>query len=118
MFAGSPPRPIAVRVEGSTLPVSPLNRAARIFLALTAACGLQFPLTLADARSLGMTAVGGIVTYFRFFTILTNFLIAVQASVAVCLPNSPRGRVFLHPGVSAACTVYIGPLGMTAAKIA
>jgi hypothetical protein len=66
---------------------------------------------LANTRSLGMTAVGGIITYFSFFTILTNFLIAVQASVALCAPDSPLGRFFLRPGVTAASTVYISLVG-------
>jgi hypothetical protein len=98
------------------LPLPSLNKTARVFLALTAVCGwvgllLQFPLTLANTRSLGMTSVGGIVTYFSFFTILTNFLIAIQASVAACLPSSNLGRVFLRPGVTAASTVYIAFVG-------
>jgi hypothetical protein len=98
------------------LQVPSLNKTARTFLALTAVCGwvgllLQFPLTLANTRSLGMTSVGGIVTYFSFFTILTNFLIAIQASVAACLPGSNLGRFFLRPSVTAACTVYIAFVG-------
>jgi hypothetical protein len=58
-----------------------------------------------------MTSAGGIVTYFSFFTILTNFLIAIQASVAACLPSSNLGRFFLRPGVTAASTVYIAFVG-------
>ena len=56
---------------------------------------LQFPISLANCRSLGMTSVGGIVTYFSYFTILTNFLIAALATVVVCIPNSALGRFFL-----------------------
>jgi hypothetical protein len=98
------------------LPLASLNKIARVFLALTAVCGwvgllLQFPLTLANARSLGMTSPGGILTYFSFFTILTNFLIAIQASVAACLPSSNLGRFLLRPGVTAASTVYIAFVG-------
>jgi hypothetical protein len=72
---------------------------------------MQVPLTLAHCRALGMTTIAGMVTYFSFFTILTNLLVVLGLSFSLCLPESPWGRFFSRPSVTSATTVYIALVG-------
>jgi hypothetical protein len=107
---------------GAGLADSPSNKGARIFMAIIAAagwCGLliQLPLTLANCRALGMTTNAGILTYFSFFTIVTNLVVAVGLSFMLFLPETRWGRFFSSPGVTGATTVYIAMVGGTYALL-
>jgi len=46
-------------------------------------------------------------TYFGYFTILTNILVALAFSVSWLSPNSALARFFLKPNVRAAIALYI-----------
>jgi len=72
---------------------------------------MQVPLTLANCRALGMTTIAGMVTYFSFFTVVTNLLVVLGLSFSLCLPEYPWGRFFSSPGVTSATTVYIALVG-------
>jgi hypothetical protein len=92
------------------------NTAMRIYMALTALVGwlallLQFPLTIAISRANGMSMVGAIITYFSFFTILTNLLVVLGLTYSLWMPSSRGGRFFSRPVVIAGITVYIAMVG-------
>jgi hypothetical protein len=60
----------------------------RAYMAVRAIAGwfallLQFPLTIAISLSNGMSMPGAVITYFSFFTILTNLMVTV-ALTAIC----------------------------------
>jgi hypothetical protein len=102
--------------HSAALTGAPSSNAARIFMALIAVAGwigllLQLPLTLANCRALGMSTIAGIAAYLSFFTIVTNLIVAVGLSFSLCLPESPWGRFFSRPGVTAATTAYIVLVG-------
>jgi hypothetical protein len=93
------------------------NTAMRIYMALTALVGwfallLQFPLSIATSRANGMSMAGAIITYFSFFTILTNLLVVLGLTLSLCLPNSSGGRFFSRPVVIAGITAYIAMVGL------
>ena len=75
------------------------------------ALALQLYLVLVQSRP-GLAMLGAVITYFSFFTILTNLLVALVFS-AIAL-RRPGGRVqFLSsPSVQAATTVYIVIVGV------
>jgi hypothetical protein len=93
-----------------------LNTPMRIYMAVIACLAwiallLQFPITIATSRSNGMSLIAAIFTYFSFFTILTNLLVAVGLTFALCAPNSSWGSFFLRPVVTSAVAVYIAMVG-------
>jgi hypothetical protein len=81
----------------------------RIYAATGAVLGwfalaLQLYLMLIQAPTAVMSTV---ITFFSFFTILTNCLVAlVFTAVAVC-PRDGWGQFFLRPSVQASTAVYI-----------
>ena len=54
-----------------------------------------------------------ITRYFSFFTILTNIMVAICATVLWLKPNSKWGSFFSKPGILTALTVYITIVGVT-----
>ena len=75
------------------------------------ALALQLYLVLVQSRP-GLAMLGAVITYFSFFTILTNLLVALVFS-AIAM-RRPAGRVqFLSSSsVQAATTVYIAIVGV------
>ncbi len=53
-----------------------------------------------------------IIRYFSFFTILTNFIVAICATVLWAQPATRLGGYFLMPAVVTAITVYITVVGV------
>jgi hypothetical protein len=72
---------------------------------------LQFPLSIAISRANGLTIVGAVVTYFSFFTILTNLLVALQLTLSLWMPNSTIGSYFSRTAVTSATAAYIAMVG-------
>jgi hypothetical protein len=53
-----------------------------------------------------------IIRYFSFFTILTNLIVALCATVLLLKPKSKRGDFFSKPSTLTAITVYITIVGV------
>jgi hypothetical protein len=94
----------------------------RIFAAFGALLGwfalvLQLALMLAQAPAGAAALLGTVITYFSFFTILTNFLVALVFT-AVALSSGNRGIVaewgqfFCRPSVQAGTAAYIVIVGI------
>jgi hypothetical protein len=88
----------------------------RVLIATTAVTGwfgliLQFPISIATSRAAGMTLIGSVVTYFSFFTILTNLLAATTLTFSLW-PESRWGRFFSRPIVTSGVTVYMAMVGI------
>ena len=93
------------------------NTIRKGYLAVTAISGwfalvLQFPLSVAVSRSNGMSRFGAVVTYFSFFTILTNVLVAVGITCYLCIPTSTWGRFFARATVQSGLAAYIATVGV------
>jgi hypothetical protein len=93
------------------------NVVMRTYMFLTALVGwfalvLQFPLSIATSRASGMSMVGAILTYFSFFTILTNLLVVVGLTFSLGMPDSKGGRFLSRPQVIAGITVSIAMVGL------
>jgi len=73
---------------------------------------LQFPLSIATSHANGLTTAEAILTYFSFFTILTNLVGAVSLTLPLLWPNSSSGRFFSRPPVIAGVTVSIAMVGL------
>jgi hypothetical protein len=56
--------------------------------------------------------LGAVITYFSFFTILTNFLVALVFTVAAVRPRAAWGQWVLRPSVQASTAVYIAIVGI------
>lgn len=95
------------------------NRSAgRMLMAITAfaawfAVGLQLPLSIKVSLGNGLSVVSALVTYFSFFTILTNLLVASVLTVALFAPRSRWGNWASSPSVLAATALYITTVGLT-----
>jgi hypothetical protein len=86
----------------------------RVYAALGAFLGwfalaLQLYLMLVQAPAAMLSAV---ITYFSFFTILTNFLVALVFTAAAVRPRAQWGQWMLRPSVQASTAVYIAIVGM------
>jgi hypothetical protein len=77
------------------------------------ALALQFYLMIALAPHQGSAIASTIVTYFSFFTILTNLLVALVLSFSTWGRGGRRGRFFAKPGIQSATLVYITVVGVT-----
>jgi hypothetical protein len=89
----------------------------RLLIILTALAGwtgllIQLPITIANSRALGMSFPAAVLTYFSFFTILTNLLVATGLTFSLW-PGTPAGAFFSRPTVTAALLVYIATVGIT-----
>ena len=86
----------------------------RLYAALGAFLGwfalaLQLYLMLVQAPA---AMLGAVITYFSFFTILTNFLVALVFTAAAIRPRAPWGQWVLRPSVQASTAVYIAIVGI------
>src|SRR5271156_3353560 len=79
------------------------SRALVIALAALAWCGvlLQLYLSLHSAIEKGEGVVGGLVSYFGYFTIVTNFLVCISLTTPLIAPASSAGRFFARSDVTA-----------------
>ena len=85
------------------------NAPMRIYATIGALAGwlaltLQLYLMLVVAPGRAMAVVGTVVTFFSFFTVLTNLLVAL---VFTFVARQGDGGFFRRPGVQAAAAVYI-----------
>jgi hypothetical protein len=87
----------------------------RIYAAVGALLGwfalvLQLYLMLVQAP--GPERLGAVITYFSFFTILTNILAALVFTAVALQPKGGWGPWLCRPSVQAATAVYIAVVGM------
>jgi hypothetical protein len=88
--------------------------AMRMYAALGAVLGwfalaLQLYLMLVQAPA---ALLGVVITYFSFFTILTNLLVTLVFTVAAIRPRAGWGQIPLRPSVQAGTAVYIAIVGV------
>ena len=72
---------------------------------------IQLELVLFARWQSGASVVGGLVSYFSFFTILTNTLAASVLTCAADTPPSKARAFFLQPWVSSGIAVSIIVVG-------
>ena len=86
----------------------------RVYAAVGASLGwfalaLQLYLMLVQAPAAVLDAV---ITYFSFFTILTNLLVALVFTAAALCARAAWGQWVLRPSVQASAAVYIAIVGI------
>jgi hypothetical protein len=87
----------------------------RIYAAVGALVGwfaLALQLYLMLVRASGPERLGAVITYFSFFTILTNILTASVFTAVVLQLQGRWGQLLRGPSVQAASAVYIAIVGM------
>jgi hypothetical protein len=89
----------------------------RIYAIVTAILGwfalaLQCYLTVTLSISNGKTLFAGLITFFSYFTILTNLLVAVVLSLSVWAPNARWGNFVSRATVQSGTAVYIAIVGI------
>lgn len=77
-----------------------------------AGLGIQLYLIFFARLSVGASLLGGLVSFFSYFTVLTNTLVAVVLTCAVTDRESATRRWFLQPWVSSGITVSIAVVGL------
>lgn len=88
-----------------------MERAFRGLIALTAWAGLSIQLWLLVSGGAFDTPALAVWRFLAFFTILTNLIVAVTASVSVVAPGSPAGRLVSGANARAAVVLYIALVG-------
>lgn len=88
------------------------NNAKQVLMVATAAAAwfallLQFPLTMRTSIDNGMNVIGAILTYFSFFTLLTNLIVALVLTFSLLAPNSSLGRFLSSPVATTGTALYI-----------
>ncbi len=68
---------------------------------------LQLVLSIQLATTNGNPAVQGLVTYFGFFTVLTNIFVALVLTLPALAASNPAGRFFARPPVQACAATSI-----------
>jgi hypothetical protein len=87
----------------------------RIYAAVGALLGwfaLVLQLYLMLVHSPAPERLGAVITYFSFFTILTNILTASVFTAVAFQPKDGMGKWLCRPSVQAATAVYIAIVGM------
>jgi len=87
----------------------------RIYAAVGALLGwfaLALQLYLMLVQAPGPERLDAVITYFSFFTILTNILTAVVFTAVALQPKAGWGQWLRRPSVQAATAVYIAIVGM------
>jgi hypothetical protein len=87
----------------------------RIYAVVGALLGwfaLALQLYLMLVQSSGPAMLGTVITYFSFFTILTNLLTALVFTAIAFSPETGWGQWFRSPSVQAATAVYIAIVGI------
>jgi hypothetical protein len=59
----------------------------------------------------GMSVIAAIMTYFSFFTLLTNLLVALVLTVSLLAAHSRWGRFYTRPAVGTGTALYIAMVG-------
>lgn len=77
------------------------------------ALGLQLYIMLKNAPANGLTRLSATGNFLSFFTIWTNFLVAITLVSLLFAPSSRLGRFLSRPSTLAAITVYIFIVGLT-----
>uniref|UniRef100_UPI0019CFC94A Pr6Pr family membrane protein n=2 Tax=Pseudomonas TaxID=286 RepID=UPI0019CFC94A len=77
-----------------------------------AGLAIQLYLILFARLSIGASLLGGLVSFFSYFTILTNTLVATVLTCAVAERESAARRWFLQPWVSSGIAVSIAVVGL------
>ncbi|WP_085647225.1 MULTISPECIES: Pr6Pr family membrane protein [unclassified Pseudomonas] len=77
-----------------------------------AGLGIQLYLIFFARLSVGASLLGGLVSFFSYFTVITNTLVAVVLTCAVTDRESTARRWFLQPWVSSGITVSIAVVGL------
>lgn len=93
------------------------NAAMRIYAAAGASLGwftlaLQLYLILVHSPARGVAMLGAVITFFSFFTILTNLLVALVFTAALFRPGPGWMEFFRRPPVQAGTAVYIAIVGI------
>ncbi len=73
---------------------------------------LQLYLMLVQSPGGAMAMAGTVITYFSFFTILTNFLVALVFTATVFSSEPGWGQFFRRPSVQAGAAAYIAIVGI------
>lgn len=73
---------------------------------------IQLYLIFFARLSIGASLLGGLVSFFSYFTILTNTLVATVLTCAVSQRESAARRWFLQPWVSSGIAVSIAVVGL------
>lgn len=77
-----------------------------------AGLGIQLYLIFFARLSVGASLLGGLVSFFSYFTVITNTLVAVVLTCAVTDRESAARRWFLQSWVSSAIAVSIAVVGL------
>ena len=77
-----------------------------------AGLGIQLYLIFFARLSVGASLLGGLVSFFSYFTVITNTLVAVVLTCAVTDRDSAACRWFLQPWVSSGIAVSIAVVGL------
>ena len=77
-----------------------------------AGLAIQLYLILFARLSIGASLLGGLVSFFSYFTILTNTLVATVLTCAVTERESAARRWLLQPWVSSGIAVSIAVVGL------
>ncbi|MEO3725045.1 Pr6Pr family membrane protein [Pseudomonas syringae] len=77
-----------------------------------AGLGIQLYLIFFARLSVGASLLGGLVSFFSYFTVLTNTLVAVVLTCAVSDRESSARRWFLQPWVTSGIAVSIAVVGL------
>src|ERR1700721_1244262 len=90
------------------------NRALVIALTALVWCGvlLQLYLSLHSAIAHGTGVVAGLVSYFGYFTIVTNLLVCISLTTPLIAPASSPGRFFARSDVTAGVATSIVFVGL------
>lgn len=73
---------------------------------------MQFYISIPDYIEKGRTLGGAIVQLLSYFTIQSNFLLALLLSLLVIKPDSKWGRFFAAPHLIGAMAAYITIVGL------
>jgi hypothetical protein len=97
-----------------SLPAGRAGRLATIAVAAVTWLGLalQFYVSAGLMRANGHGLVTIVMRYFSYFTVLTNGLVAITATVPLVAPGSRAGRYFALPSVRTAVASYIALVGI------
>ncbi len=93
---------------------NPVKRALMVTTASLAwfALSLQLLLTIRTSITNGMSVIGALATYFSFFTILTNLLVALVLTFSLLATKSRWGKFFSNPATTTGTALYIATVGI------
>lgn len=94
------------------------SKRENVFMAIIAiiawlALILQLYLSIENTKTNGLTPLVATWNFFSYFTVLTNFLVALSLSFIVLKPDSSPGRFFSKPETLTAIAIYIFMVGLT-----